>query len=443
MSNDKKQIQEKLASWAKETVKEYNSIAETLNKKNPNKKWGYYTQTPLSLVSQSPDLLILGINPGSEGGKNKMTEEELLKGNPCFEGLSKEGVVNAMREDPDVNKKRKGWALWHRLNNMLEKSSKNKELLQDFNKFVLSNMIFFGTAKENQIPKIDKDKCAELTLKLIDNLEPKVVLLLGKQCRDLFNRLNKNGKLEVLIPNSIYHCMYGKSHILAIKHTAYYYSNEEIEVVGKTIGYVLDNHNRTINKETISVSYIKEDIIRFEERLRMIQSKRKIKTDGNPINENEEKQLTIQTLEGKIKTEGKLKETELFKLFKAKIDPCGSNSCALFYRGKLLNYEYYTNINENKKYVNNKDTIAIDFLTEDNKYIIRVGTRRNDPEKNKKIAIAIDGEFRPGNTDVTASHWHIHKKMPLSTDCDEMVRIMNELLAKIKIYRDKEYPLKK
>ena len=153
--------------------------------------------------------------------------------------------------------------------------------------------------------------------------------------------------------------------------------------------------------------------------------------------EDDEKKMIIQTLEKKIKSGEKLKETELFKLFKAKIDPCGSDSCALFYRGKLLNYEYYTKINENKKYVNSKDTIAIDFLIEGNEYIIRVGTRRNDPEITRKIAIAIDGEFIPGNTDVTASHWHVHARKVLSTSNDEMVRIMNELLAKVKAYRDK------
>ena len=158
--------------------------------------------------------------------------------------------------------------------------------------------------------------------------------------------------------------------------------------------------------------------------------------------EDDEKKMIIQTLEKKIKSGEKLKETELFKLFKAKIDPCGSDSCALFYRGKLLNYEYYTKINENKKYVNSKDTIAIDFLIEGNEYIIRVGTRRNDPEITRKIAIAIDGEFIPGNTDVTASHWHVHARKVLLTNNDDMVHIMNELLVKVKGFRDKEYPQK-
>lgn len=276
MNNDIKQIQEKLESWAEETVNVYNPIAKTL-------KMGYYTQTPLSLVSQSPDLLIFGINPGAEGGKDNMTGEELLKGNPCFDGLDKKGIVKAMCEDRDDNKKRNGWALWHRLNNMLKNSSNHKELLQDFNRFVLSNMIFFGTAKENLIPKIDKDKCAERTIKLIEKLEPKVVILLGKQCRDLFNRLNKNGKLEVLVPNSIYHSMYGKSHVLAIKHTAYYYSYVEMVVVGKTIGYVLDHSEETINKECICSSYIKEDIERFEESRMVNKPIRKTKVDNERV----------------------------------------------------------------------------------------------------------------------------------------------------------------
>jgi hypothetical protein len=158
--------------------------------------------------------------------------------------------------------------------------------------------------------------------------------------------------------------------------------------------------------------------------------------------EDDENKWIIQQLEEKLKKDGKLKDIDLFKLFKAKIDPNGANSCELFYRGKLLNYEYYTKAIANGKYINSKDTIAIDFLKEGDEFIIRVGTRRNDPEKTKLIAMAIDKEFKPGNTDVTASHWHVHIKKPLDTSNDEMVRIMNELLAKVKAYRDKEYHLK-
>ena len=412
-------IQEKLIDWAKETVNIYNSITETLNKKDPDKKWGYYTQTPLSLVSQSPDLLILGINPGAEGGKDNMTVEEFLKGNPCFEGLNKEGIVNAMSKDWDKNKKRNGWALWHRLNNMLEKSSNHQDLLQNFNRFVLSNMIFFGTANEKQIPKIDKEKCAERTIKLIEKLEPKVVILLGKQCRDLFNRLNKNGKLEVLVPNSIYHSMYGKSHVLAIKHTAYYYSSEEMAVVGKTIGYILDHHDETIDKETINASYIKEDIAHFEERLKMTQSKRKGKTD-----DGKSEKLVIK------------ERTKLLKVMVSK-----NGAIQKIYSGTVLFHEYFTTV-VNGEYVDSKDKIAIDLMPDEERklYSVLVFTRQYDETKTKDLINGIwpSEEYHPWYKDVSR---HVHDVISFEVSNEEIKNKIEKVLQEVKAYRDKKYPL--
>ena len=76
---------------------------------------------------------------------------------------------------------------------------------------------------------------------------------------------------------------------------------------------------------------------------------------------------------------------------RAKIDSNDADSCNLFYGGKLLNYEFYTKINKEGKLVKTPDRIAIDLLLEGNDYVIRVGTRRNDPEIIKKMAhIVID-----------------------------------------------------
>jgi hypothetical protein len=279
MNNEQNNIQAKLEKWAEETVEVY---------KKQSTEIGFYTQTPLSFFLkdniQKPDLLILGINPGSGGGIKRNTGTELLKGNPCFEGMDSDGIIKNMSEDKDNNKNRKGWALWHRLNNMLKFSNNedHKKILRDLDRFVLSNMIFFGTKKENLIPNIKREECAKQTIKLISILQPKVVLLLGSQSRNLFDRVSEN-KLEVLVPNSMYHCMFGNSHVLAIKHTAYYYSYEEMVVVGKTIGYVLDHSEETINKECIYASYIKEDIICFEESQMANQPKRKAKMDSTRI----------------------------------------------------------------------------------------------------------------------------------------------------------------
>ena len=276
-------IKEKLNDWAKETVEVY---------KKQSTEIGFYTQTPLSIFLkdniQKPDLLILGINPGSGGGIRRNTGTELLKGNPCFEGMDSERIIKNMSEEKDNNKNRKGWALWHRVNNMLKFSNNedHKKILRNLDRFVLSNMIFFGTEKENQIPNIKREECAKQTIELISILQPKVVLLLGSQSRKLFDRVSEN-KLEVLVPNSMYHCMsgksHGKSHVLAIKHTAYYYSSIEMELIGKTIGYILDHSEEIINKECIYASYIKEDIICFEESQMANQPKRKAKMDSTRI----------------------------------------------------------------------------------------------------------------------------------------------------------------
>ena len=272
-------IKEKLNDWAKETVEVY---------KKQSTEIGFYTQTPLSIFLkdniQKPDLLILGINPGSGGGIRRNTGTELLKGNPCFEGMDSERIIKNMSEEKDNNKNRKGWALWHRVNNMLKFSNNedHKKILRNLDRFVLSNMIFFGTEKENQIPNIKREECAKQTIELISILQPKVVLLLGSQSRKLFDRVSEN-KLEVLVPNSMYHCMSGKSHVLAIKHTAYYYSSIEMELIGKTIGYILDHSEEIINKECIYASYIKEDIICFEESQMANQPRRKAKMDSTRI----------------------------------------------------------------------------------------------------------------------------------------------------------------
>ena len=110
------------------------------------------------------------------------------------------------------------------------------------------------------------------------------------------------------------------------------------------------------------------------------------------------------------------------------------------YKGTVFYNEFYTTI-RNGKYVPSKDTIAIDLLFEDNDCVIRLCTRRYDSEKAKEIAVAVDGVFMPGNTNLTAPHWHVHAKMPQSTSNDEIALNLNAFLDKVKAYRDKEYPL--
>ena len=394
---DKKELQK----WADETVNIY---------KNQPTNLGFYTQTPLVDI-QNPELLILGINPGCGGGKENMTGEELLKGNPCFAGKNANEIIYALLKKRDPQKRKYGWNLMKKIHEMLFYAGK-QELLENLDKFVLSNMIFFGTAKQGQIPKgINQEICAKQTLDLIDKLEPNVVLLLGEQCRFLFEKVANFTPMEMLAPNyHVFYSFYKTHHIIAIYHTSYYrfYTSNNMIIVGNIIGYALDNPSRKINKEELEL-FLSE------------------KT--NTYNPNSK-------IEGdKLDFEARL------KLFKEKIDSSGADNCKLAYNGSLLNYEFYTQRHPSGKLIDSKDKIAIDLLIDDNDYLIRVGTRRNDPEKSKEVAMAIDGEFRPGNTILTAHYWHMYKKVAQSISNDEMIQIMNELINKVRSYRDKTYTL--
>ena len=387
-------IKEKLNDWAKETVEVY---------KKQSTEIGFYTQTPLSIFLkdniQKPDLLILGINPGSGGGIRRNTGTELLKGNPCFEGMDSERIIKNMSEEKDNNKNRKGWALWHRVNNMLKFSNNedHKKILRNLDRFVLSNMIFFGTEKENQIPNIKREECAKQTIELISILQPKVVLLLGSQSRKLFDRVSEN-KLEVLVPNSMYHCMSGKSHVLAIKHTAYYYSSIEMELIGKTIGYLLDHQEETINSETIRASSIKEEIIRFE------QKQRTINLQGN----------------------------ESLYYLKQKISAKGCN-IMIDHNGHLI-YEYYCN-NAHNKYIKANGTISIEISYDNKQCSFSLMTKGNHPEDLlKKVQETCDElkVFKMDSKDCFVAD--------VGTDDGKIVEFFNVLLAKIKKYRETDCP---
>ena len=107
-------------------------------------------------------------------------------------------------------------------------------------------MIFFGTDNEKDILKeIDRIKCAKQTLKLIEILKPKVVVLLGKECRRLFKIVTKCAQMEsITSDNTVFYCCYNDCHIISVYHTAYYkYYSKEInkERIGKIIGSLLDN----------------------------------------------------------------------------------------------------------------------------------------------------------------------------------------------------------
>ena len=55
-------IQKELREWADKTAKGYVSIAKEEGEKAPS----FYTQSNLTKILNSPEVVVLGINPGSE-----------------------------------------------------------------------------------------------------------------------------------------------------------------------------------------------------------------------------------------------------------------------------------------------------------------------------------------------------------------------------------------
>lgn len=406
---EKEEQQRKLIEWSAETVRFYLDQVEQVNQDGKNDAPSFYNQSDLSRVDKC-ELMIIGINPGcgglfSDWGlKDKISSDFLYKGNPCFEGKSDQEIIDIMSIIKDEDKKRYGWDLWHKIHTMLNYSGKG-ELLETLDKFVMTNMVFFGTAKEKQIPEgIDQEKCAEKTLQLIDILEPKVVLLLGDQCRQLFEKVAKITQMEELVPGyHVFYCFNNNRHIIAIYHTAYYkfFTNHNRAVIGKTIGYALDNSSKRIDKQNLE-SYLSELI-------------------------NEESKNRINEISSKLIE----RIRELKKLIKA------NGSKQWIYNRDTLVHEYYTDIDiDTDKYKNSERNIAIDLFPKDNEYWITVFSREYDKSQSEKIAkeaLGIEYEGCPGNPER-----HLYARIPMSESNEKIVEIMNDLLKKIKDYRDKK-----
>ena len=377
-------IQKELMDWAEKTVEIY---------KNQPTDLGFYTQTPLSIFLdeniKEPDLLILGINPGSGGGIKEYTGTELLKGNPCFERIDNDYIINELKNKEDKIKKTRGWALWHQIYRMLQYSNRQK-LLEDINNFVISNIIFFGTENEKQIPKeINFNGCAERTVELINILHPKIVLLLGSNTTTLFEEVSKL-KLETLVQNSISYLKYSDNTlVLSIKHTAYHYSNLEKELIGKTIGYALDHH-LVVNQECIKKEF--GDIIqKFEMMIRI-----------NLLN----REITRPYKKDKCPPYSKISKIDYTKLV----------------------FEFFTSTHPQKKCSSN-NKIVLSLIPENDHFLINIC--QDDKEEQFKLVEWLRKENYLKKEDKLS--------FPINTSNKEIIDTIICVLEGIKIYRDETY----
>lgn len=226
-------LQQKLLLWAEQIVQEYNPIAQS-------EKVNYYTQSDLTQIKESPELLLLGINPGSEGGNGKqLTAEEFLKGNSYYA-------------------EKDSWVMWQRLCRLFTQGGM-QEMLQNDEAFVWSNVFHLNSKKEGGLTKAMKTpKVVELARELIRVLHPKRVLCLGgANC--LYQLFPKHSTtLEVLIPGTLWYTTFESTPIYGILHTSSAYTKEQIELLGKALAFLFEAPESEHTAEMIEAKFSKE-----------------------------------------------------------------------------------------------------------------------------------------------------------------------------------------
>lgn len=262
-------IQEELRKWAEETVKEYHYIA---SRKEVN--IAYYTQSDLSILSEKPELMIIGINPGSYSTyqdqlknknwsylyKNPYDKNHLLKGNYCKE----EGK-------PSSWDNHKNWKYWTGLKTCLSQTELSA-IMDDDSKIIVTNASFFSTEKANGIREDLLKETIPYTLKLINKTTPKhLIFLSGRKCFERLYRLSKASNLIQFeyknVCGNIYVGVLNGKICIGIPHPTYK-SREELSLVASVLSHLVNAEKY----ESVDIASIQKEcaiqIKDFEERIK-------------------------------------------------------------------------------------------------------------------------------------------------------------------------------
>ena len=235
-------LQHSLYEWAERVVGVYNPIAK---KEGVN----YYTQSNLSLLHSAPELLLLGINPGSAGGDGKeLTAKEFLQGNPEYHTKG-------------------SWTMWQRLCRLFAQGNM-LEMLQDEGSLVWSNVFHLNSKKESGLTNPMKaPELVQLTRDLIQILQPQRVLCLGgANCLyQLFPKYETT--LEALIPGVLWYTRIGSTPVYGIPHTSSCYTNEQTDLLGKVLAFLFNASEADHTAEAIEFKFPLE-LRAYRERLK-------------------------------------------------------------------------------------------------------------------------------------------------------------------------------
>ncbi len=149
-------MQDKLTKWAKNAFKFYQELDRTETK-------GFYTQTPLNDISSNPDIVVMGINPGSNGSfQNDYSIEQFIRGNSNWA-------------------QHRSWVYIKRIEDFLKRGLGNnaENIFSNDNRIVYINASCFQTKKAGALGYNLLCKSLPFTIDLIRKLNPRLLLCLS------------------------------------------------------------------------------------------------------------------------------------------------------------------------------------------------------------------------------------------------------------------------
>lgn len=237
---EKNQLQILLEEWGNETAAAYHKLA----KEDQICNRAFYTQSDLTKLNKSPELLILGINPADKynceydhpidangykgqiqnekwGIPNGMTGKKLVKGNPFEQNKNK-------------------WRIWPPIEKLFEMSGLSYMLKEGC--YAYSNIILYATKEARDIPS----KALELlpyTFKLIDAISPRFIMCLGKDSDKVVNRFRRNiVDIKYVIPNGMWIGKYNQSTVIGLSHPSRSAWNKHYEEYSQALREIIEQN---------------------------------------------------------------------------------------------------------------------------------------------------------------------------------------------------------
>lgn len=172
-------MQRKLKKWTEDTLQAYINVAEDLERKGFTAP-SFYTQSDLTKLTTSPEVLVMGINPGSEGEylkqicdpewvdeNGQFVASRLLEGNGWYK--------DCCNKKPGLGRQN----YWNGVCRVVREGI-GKDIMSDASRSVLTNATFFNSGNGyDDVATECVNSTIVHTVKLIEILRPEIIIILG------------------------------------------------------------------------------------------------------------------------------------------------------------------------------------------------------------------------------------------------------------------------